>query len=97
MTHSMALSEPAHVDEPQLAGEYADVLSRVATEQQPVVVRRSGEDLAAVVPLGYLELLQELVARQEAARLSRAMDWDRLVRESRPAPEWFEQDEPKPF
>ncbi len=57
---------PGHVDEPQASEEYADVLSRVAADRRPVIVRRGGADLAAVVPLEYLELLQDVLARQEA-------------------------------
>ena len=43
--------EPTHIDEPQIAKGYADVLSEVASKRQPVIVRRAGEDLAAVIPL----------------------------------------------
>jgi hypothetical protein len=45
------LEEPGRVDEPQAAQEYAAVLTRVVTAGRPVIVRRNGEDLAAVVPL----------------------------------------------
>ncbi len=89
--------EPGHVDEPQAAQEYAAVLSRVAAQRQPVIVRRGGMDLAAVVPLEYLELAQETLARQEAERLATQLDRDRLVRTSPPPQEWFDGDEPKPF
>ena len=91
------LHEPSHLDEPQQAQGYADVLSRVATERQAVIVRRGGTDLAAIVPLEYLELLQEALARQEAERLAGAMHWDRLVKTSRAPQAWFDGDEPKPF
>ena len=47
---SLALDAAGHVDEPGLAEGYADVFSRVATNGQPVIVRRAGEDFAAVVP-----------------------------------------------
>ena len=59
------LAEPGRVDEPQAAQEYSDVLSQVAAEGKPLIVRRNGEDLAAVIPLKHLELLREVVARQE--------------------------------
>lgn len=94
---SLPVLTAGRVDEPQAAQEYADVLSRVATDQKPVIVRRGGADLAAVVPLKYLELLQELLARQEAERLAAQLDWDRLVPASPPPQTWFDQDEPKPF
>jgi len=88
---------PGHVDEPQAAQEYADVLSRVATDRKPVIVRRGGADLAAVVPLEYLELLQDMLARREAERLAAQVDWDRLVKTSPPPQDWFDGDEPRPF
>jgi PHD/YefM family antitoxin component YafN of YafNO toxin-antitoxin module len=88
---------PGHVDEPQAAQEYAEVLSRVAADRKPIIVRRDGADLAAVVPLEYLELLQDMLARQEAAQLFAQLDWERLLKTSRPPQSWFEGDEPKPF
>jgi prevent-host-death family protein len=88
---------PRHVNEPQTAQDYADVLNRVVADQRPVIVRRAGEDLAAVIPLEYLELLQDLVARQEAERLAAQADWDRLIKQSPPPQAWFDGDEPKPF
>jgi prevent-host-death family protein len=91
------LTEPGRVDEPNAAQDYADVLSRVAADHRPVIVRRNGEDLAAVVPLEHLELLQEVVARREVERLAAQIDWDRAVKTLRPPQEWFEGDEPKPF
>jgi len=64
------LPEPGRVDEPRVAKEYSDVLTQVASEHRPVIVRRNGADLAAVVPLEHLELLQDLLARQEAERVA---------------------------
>lgn len=86
-----------HVDEPQALQEYADVLSRVAADRQPIVVRRDGADLAAVVPLEYLHLLQDVVARHQAEQLAAHLDWERLVRISPPQQSWFDEDEPQPF
>lgn len=94
---SLAALTPDHVDEPQAAPEYAEVLSRVATDRKPVIVRRDGADLAAVVPLEYLHLLQDVLARREAEQISAQLDWDRLVRTSPPPQSWFDEDEPKPF
>ena len=91
------LHEPTHVDEPDKAEEYADVLSRVATDRHAVIVRRDGADLAAVVPLEYLELLREAMARERAQQLARKLEWDRLVPASPPPQGWFNGDEPKPF
>lgn len=88
---------PGCVDEPQQAQEYAEVLSRVAADQQPIVVRRDGMDLAAIIPLEYLELLQDLLARQAAERLAAQLDRDWLVKTSPPPQAWFDGEEPKPF
>ena len=90
-------TEPVRVDEPRAAEEYSEVLSRVASQHQHIIVRREGKDLAAVIPVEQLELLQDALARQEAERLATETDWDRLVNKCPPAPDWFEGDEPKPF
>ena len=76
------LLEPGRVDEPRAAEEYSNVLTQVASDHRPVIVRRNGADLAAVVPLEHLELLQDLLARQEAERMAAQLDWDRLVKTS---------------
>lgn len=94
---SLSMLPPDHVDEPQAAPEYAEVLSRVAADRKPVIVRRGGADLAAVVPLEYLHLLQDMLSRREAEQLAAQIDWDRLVRKSPPPQNWFDQDEPQPF
>jgi hypothetical protein len=73
------------------------MFSHVATEHKPVIVRRSGEDLAAIVPLEHVELLKDALARQEAERLAAQIDWCRLAKDHPPTPEWFDGDEPKPF
>jgi hypothetical protein len=94
---SLEMQEPRHVDEPQEVQEYADMLSEVAAEHQSVIVRRGGADLAAVVPLEFLELAREAIARQEAERIAATIDWDHLVRTSPPPQSWFDNEEPKPF
>src|SRR5829696_2693677 len=84
-----------HIDEPHRVEDYAEVLSRVATEHQPVIVRREGSDLAAVVPLEMLDLIQEALAQQEAERLAKEIDWEQWVKTHPPDPSWFEGDEPR--
>jgi hypothetical protein len=79
---TLPLLEPNHVDEPEQVGEYAEVLSRVASEHQAVIVRRGGTDLAAVVPLEYLELLQDVLARREAEQVAARLDWEHLLQTS---------------
>jgi len=54
------LEERLRVDEPQAAQDYAAVFTRVVAAGRPLIVRRKGEDLAAVIPLEQLELLREL-------------------------------------
>ena len=91
------LAEPNRVDEPAAAREYSDVLSQVASDGRPVIVRRNGEDLAAIVPLEHFELVREVLGRKEVQELAAEIDWGRAVQALRPPPEWFEGDEPKPF
>jgi hypothetical protein len=96
MTVSSLLEEPGRVDEPQGAQEYAAVLTRVVAAGRPVIVRRNGEDLAAVVPLEHLELLREVLAHQETERVAATIDWSRS-RALRPPQSWFDDDEDNPF
>ena len=91
------LQEPSHVDEPREVQEYADVITRVASDGQAVVLRRAGADVAVIVPLAYFDLMQEALARVEAERLTKTIDWKGLAKTSAPPQAWFEGDEPKPF
>jgi prevent-host-death family protein len=97
MSRQDLLVEPNRVDEPAAAREYSDVLSQVASDGRPVIVRRNGEDLAAIVPLEHLELLREVLGRKEVQELAAEIDWGRAVAALRPPAAWFEGDEPKPF
>jgi PHD/YefM family antitoxin component YafN of YafNO toxin-antitoxin module len=96
MTVPSLLEEPGRVDEPRAAQEYSAVLTQVAAERRPVIVRRNGEDLAAVVPLEHLELLREAVARQEVEKLAEQIDWERARQAPRPPQAWFD-DNDNPF
>ena len=91
------LIEPDHVDEPQQVQEYWGLVSRVAATQHPVIVRRGGADVAAVIPVAYLDLLREFLAQQEAEQRAAQVDWAQMAHVSPPPPQWFEGDEPKPF
>ena len=97
MTTPSILNEPIRVDEPVAAPAFSDVLTQVAAEHRPVIVRRNGEDLAAIIPLEHLELLQEVLAQQEVEQMAARIDWEQVRKTLRPAQEWFEGDEPKPF
>jgi hypothetical protein len=94
---SLQLQEPPHVDEPREAKEYADMLARVASDRQAVIVQRDGADLAAVVPLEFLEFVRDMLAREHAEEIARHLDWPRLLKAYPPDQAWFERDEPKPF
>lgn len=96
MTLQTSLSEPSRVDEPGAVQEYSNVLSRVATEHRPIIVRRNGKDLAAVVPLELLEPMREALAWQQAERTAEQIEWDQLLKTHRPPQTWFEDDD-NPF
>jgi len=91
------LSEPDLVDEPQQVQDYWGLVSRVAATQHPVIVRRGGADLAAVIPVEYLKLLRDLLAQQEAEQRAAQIDWAKMAQDSTPPQQWFEGEEPKPF
>jgi len=97
MTVSSLLEEPGRVDEPQAAQEYAAVLTQVVAAGRPVIVRRNGEDLAAVVPLEHLELVREILAHQEAERAAAGIDWARARKTPHPPQSWFDDEEDNPF
>lgn len=91
------LCEADHVDEPQQVQDYRGLVSRVAATQHPVIVRRDGADVAAVIPVEYLGLLRELLMQQEAEQRAARIDWAQVAQVSPPAAQWFEGEEPKPF
>jgi hypothetical protein len=97
MTISGSMQNPRKVDESQLAAEYGKVLSQVAAEGRPVIVQRGGVDFAMLVPLEYLELIEDSLARKDAERIAARLDWKRVRAQSVPPQHWFEEDEPKPF
>lgn len=88
---------PGRIDEPRVADEYAAVFSQVATGHRAVIVRRNGQDLAAVVPLEHLELISEELARQEVEKKAARLLWDRLPNTLRPPQSWFDDEEDNPF
>jgi hypothetical protein len=94
---TLQLQEPSRVDEPHDGKEYADVVSRVAAEHHAVIVRRDGADVAAIVPLEYLEMVLDELAREEAQAILRQLDLSKLAHENPPPQAWFDGDEPKPF
>jgi hypothetical protein len=97
MPKHMLLREPDHVDEPQQVQDYWGLVSQVAATHHPVIVRRGGTDVAAVVPVELLALLREFLAQAEAEQRAAQVDWAQAAHASPPAPQWFAGDEPKPF
>ena len=97
MTVPSLLEEPGRVDEPQAAQEYAAVLTQVVAAGRPVIVRRNGEDLAAVVPLEHLELVREILARQEVERSAAEIDWTQARETPGPPQSWFDDKDDNPF
>src|SRR5258705_25202 len=93
MTVPSLLDEPGRVDEPQAAQGYSEVLTRVAAEQRAVIVRRNGEDLAAVIPMEHLELVREVLARQEVEKLAAQIDWEKARQTLQPPQSWFDDDD----
>jgi predicted nucleic acid-binding Zn ribbon protein len=96
MSTSVFLEEPSRIDEPRDARQYSEILSRVAAERRPLIVRRDGADVAAVVPLEHLQLLREALASEHIERIAAQIDWGRAVKEQRPPQAWFDDDD-NPF
>jgi hypothetical protein len=67
------------VDVPEPAQGYAEVLSRVAAAGRPEIVRPNGADRAAVFPLEQLELVREILARQEVERSAARIEWSLAI------------------
>src|SRR3989442_7792713 len=97
MSTQPLLSEPDRIEEPQKVQGYLDLVSRVASTHHPVIVRRGGADVVAVIAVEHLELLQQIVAQQEAERLAAQVDCAHAAHASPPPQEGFAGDEPKPF
>jgi hypothetical protein len=96
MTVESLLAEPTRVDEPRAGQAYAEVLSQVASEGRPVIVRRNGADLAAIIPVEFLELVRDILARPEVEKRAAQIDWSRVVKAHPPPQGWFD-DKDDPF
>ena len=84
------LTELSRVHEPEAAQDYANMLSQVVADGKPLIIRRNGEDLAAVIPLEYLELLREVLEREEVEKQAAHIDWAFVPKPLRPPQEWFD-------
>jgi hypothetical protein len=89
------LAEPGRIDEPH-AEEYSDVLTQVGAEGKSVIVRRDGNDLAAIIPVQQLELVREILARHQVEAQAARIDWSKPGMSSRPPQAWFD-DTDSPF
>jgi hypothetical protein len=96
MTLQSLFAEPSRVDEPRAAQEYSDVLSQVAADGKPLIVRRNGADLAAVISLQHLELLREVAAQKDVEQRAAQIDWAHIPKTQRPPQQWFD-DTDNPF
>jgi hypothetical protein len=109
---SLLLDETGRIDEPSEVCLYSDLLTQVAANNKPIIVRRGGEDLAAIISLEHLELLldllwkmpegaqdellRDLLLLRKAEKMAARIDWEQ-ARKSRPPQHWFDREEPKPF
>lgn len=57
----------AHLPASKARQDFADTINRAAYGKERVVVRRRGKDIAAVVPIGDLRLLEDLEDRIDLA------------------------------
>src|SRR3954451_19771266 len=96
MTVPSLLDEPGRLDEASAAQDFSAVLTQVAAEHRPVIVRRNGTDLAAIIPYEHLELVREILAQQEVERLAAQLDRAPARRTLRPPQSWFDDDD-NPF
>jgi prevent-host-death family protein len=55
----------AHLPSSKAREDFADTINRVAFGNERVVLRRRGKEVAAVVPIADLRLLEELVDRMD--------------------------------
>jgi hypothetical protein len=95
MPEGIAMQPPTHLDEAQFGPCSSELFTRVAADHRPVIVQRDGVDVAAVVPLEFLDLVQDELARQQAERLAEQIAWN--PQPSAGMQQWLEGDEPKPF
>jgi hypothetical protein len=97
MTTPLLVEEPGRVDEPHAAQEYADVLSDVVAHGRPVIVRRNGEDLAAIIPVQQLHLVREILAQHEAEKSAAEINWASGAPIPAPPQSWFDDEDDNPF
>jgi len=60
-------------------GEFSDLLTRVARKRERIILHRRGKDVAALVPVEDLALLEELQDRRDAEEAKRRLEDPREV------------------
>jgi prevent-host-death family protein len=76
-----------HFTTVEARNHFGDVINRAAYGKERVILTRRGQELAAVVPIEDLELLQkledhlDLEAIQEALKESQTVPWDQVKAE----------------
>ena len=73
--------------------QFSDVLNRAAYGHEHVILTRRGKEIAAVIPIAHLRLLEDTIEKvedkidlEEALRVladdsDEVLDWDEVVRE----------------
>src|SRR5688500_14501115 len=97
MAGPATIGEPLRINEPTAAPEFSDALSRVAADGRPLIVQRNGQDVAAVISMEQLRLLNDAAAREHAESLASEIDWSEYAASHAPPQSWFDGEEPKPF
>ena len=60
-------------------GKFSEVLNRVAKKRERIIVQRRGKEVAALVPVEDLALLEEMEDRRDAKEASRRLKDPREV------------------
>ena len=96
MSKMSLFEEPNRVDEPSGTQEYSAVVTKVASNGRPVIVRRNGEDVVAIVPLPFFDKVREFLSREEVEIAAAQIDWSKASTSARPPQSWFDDDD-NPF
>lgn len=62
-----------HIEATKARDEFADTLNRVAYAGERIVLRRRGKDIAALVPIEDLEMIEALEDRLDIAAAKKAL------------------------
>ncbi len=68
-----ASNQPTRISTSTARGKLALVLDMVRTEDERIVLTHHGRDVAALIPVEDLELLEELEDRSDAAEIRRRL------------------------